>query len=57
MHARWLQAHWPDGTYSPAAHRGMAEGYLADQRFIAYYDDACGNGATQFLHDAIVANA
>lgn len=57
MHARWLSAHWPDGVYSPEAHRGMAKGYLADQRFIAYYDDACGKGATQFLHDAIEANA
>ena len=57
MHARWLQAHWPDGAYSPEAHRGMADGYLADQRFIAYYDEACGEGATQFLHDAIYACA
>ena len=57
MHARWLSAHWPDGAYSPEAHRGMADGYLADQRFIAYYDEACGSGATQFLHDAIHANA
>lgn len=56
MHARWLAAHWPDGAYSPEAHRGMAEGYLADQRFVAYYDSACGEGATQFLHDAIAAN-
>ena len=57
MHARWLAAHWPDGAYSPEAHRGMAKGYLADQRFIDYYDSACGAGATQFLHDAIYANA
>lgn len=57
MHARWLQAHWPDGVYSPETHRGMADGYLADQRFIAYYDEACGEGATQFLHDAIHACA
>lgn len=57
LHARWLAAHWPDGAYSPAAHRGMADGYLADQRFVAYYDEACGAGATQFLHDAIHALA
>ena len=55
--ARWLAAHWPEGAYSPEAHRGMAKGYLADQRFVAYYDEACGAGATQFLHDAIEANA
>ena len=57
MHARWLQAHWPDGVYSAESHRGMAKGYLADQRFIDYYDSVCGAGATQFLHDAIHANA
>ena len=57
MHARWLAAHWPDDAYSPAAHRGMADAYLADERFTAYYDEACGAGATQFLHDAIHANA
>lgn len=57
VHARWLQAHWPDGAYSPEAHKGMADGYLADQRFVAYYDGACGDGATQFLRDAIHANA
>ena len=56
MHARWLQAHWPEGVYSAQSHRGMAEGYLADQRFVDYYDGACGAGATQFLHDAICAN-
>ena len=56
MHARWLQAHWPEGVYSAESHRGMAEGYLADQRFVDYYDGACGAGATQFLHDAIYAN-
>lgn len=57
MHARWLSAHWPDGLYSRETHCNMAKGYLADERFIAYYDGACGEGATQFLHDAIVANA
>ena len=32
----------------------MAEAYLADERFRAYYD-AVAPGATQFLRDAIVA--
>lgn len=54
-HARWLQLHWGAGTYSPEAHRGLADGYLADERFVTYYDGACGTGATQFLHDAIHA--
>ena len=55
-HARWLSLHWGDGAYNVEAHRGLADGYLADQRFVTYYDTACGNGATQFLHDAILAN-
>ena len=54
-HARWLQLHWGAGTYTPEAHRGLADGYLADERFVAYYDGACGAGATQFLRDAIHA--
>lgn len=56
-HARWLQLHWGPGAYTPEAHRGLADGYLADERFQAYYDGACGAGATQFLHDAIHALA
>ena len=55
MHARWLQMHWGPGTYSPAAHSALAEGYVADPRFTAYYDDAAGEGATAFLRDALVA--
>lgn len=57
MHARWVSAHWPEGSFSLEAYRGLADGYLADQRFIAYYDQSCGDGATQFLHDAIHALA
>ena len=55
MHARWLQMHWGEGTYSPAAHAALAEGYVADPRFTAYYDEAAGEGATAFLRDALVA--
>ena len=55
MHSRWVSTHWPEGSFTPEAYRGLADGYLADQRFVAYYDDACGPGATQFLHDAIHA--
>ena len=54
MHARWLGMHWPEGTYTPEAHRGMGEMYVADERFAAYYDTACGEGAAEFLRDAIV---
>lgn len=55
MHARWLQMHWGEGAYSPAAHAALAEGYVADPRFTAYYDEAAGEGATAFLRDALVA--
>ncbi len=51
LHRRWLSFTWP--KYSTAAHRGLAEMYLADQRFIDYYDQRAGSGATQILHDSI----
>ena len=53
LHKQWLQVFWADGSYSPQAHLALAEGYLADQRFTAYYDQAAP-GATQFLRDALV---
>ena len=53
LHKRWLQIFWADGSYSPQAHLALAEGYLADQRFAAYYDQVAP-GATQFLRDALV---
>lgn len=56
MHGQWLAMYWGEANYSPAAHRSLADGYLADPRFTAYYDDACGEDATQFLRDAIFAN-
>ena len=55
MHARWLQMHWGEGAYSPAAHAALAEGYVADPRFTAYYDEAAGEGATAFLRDVLIA--
>lgn len=56
MHTAWIQMHWADGTYSTKAHRGLAQGYLADDRFKAYYDSAAGEGATEFLVKALLAN-
>ena len=47
--------HWGEGTYSPAAHAALAEGYVADPRFTAYYDGSAGEGATAFLRDALAA--
>ena len=54
MHARWLQMHWGEGAYSPAAHAALAEGYVADPRFTAYYDGSAGEGATAFLRDTLI---
>lgn len=54
LHKQWLIAHWPEGMYSKEAHTGLAQGYLADQRFVDYYDSRAGEGATQFLVDALI---
>lgn len=56
MHARWIRMHWGEGAYSSQAHRGLARGYLADSRFCVYYDTAAGEGATDFLVEALLAN-
>ncbi len=53
LHRQWLQIFWADGIYSHQAHLALAEGYLSDERFVAYYDQAA-TGATQFLRDALV---
>lgn len=53
MHARWIKLHWGEGAYSPEAHRRLAHGYLADDRFRSYYDSRAGEGATEFLVAAL----
>lgn len=55
-HAAWLRLFWPEGTFSPQAHAGLAQMYLADDRFRAYYD-AWAPGATEFLVHAIERSA
>ena len=55
MHARWIGLHWGDGAYSREAHLGLAQGYLRDERFRAYYDSRAGVGATEFLVQALQA--
>lgn len=52
LHRQWLCEFWADGAYSKEAHAGLAEGYVADERFKAYYD-AIAPGAAEFLRDAI----
>lgn len=41
---------WTD--YSPEAHAGLADMYVADERFAAYYDRRVRGGAA-FLREAI----
>lgn len=52
LHRQWLCMFWKEGTYSKEAHKALAEGYVADERFTAYYDKIAP-GCTKFLRDAI----
>lgn len=54
MHERWIGIHW-GSTDDKAAYMGLVQGYLADPRFVAYYDNAAGEGATEFLVQAVMA--
>lgn len=49
-HKEWLTYTWP--SYSKEAHKGLADMYVADERFKSYYDNVV-NGGTEFLRDAI----
>ncbi len=54
LHRQWLCFYWHD--YSPAAHQGVAQMYVDDERFTAYYD-AKQPGTAAFLRDAIMIYA
>ncbi|PHK50051.1 MerR family transcriptional regulator [Staphylococcus edaphicus] len=49
-HKAWLMYMWP--SYSEQAHAVLADMYVTDERFSAYYDKHVEGGA-QFLRDAI----
>ncbi|MFB0919469.1 MAG: MerR family transcriptional regulator [Oscillospiraceae bacterium] len=51
-HRQWLCMFWKDGAYSKEAHRGLAEMYVADERFKAYYDKIAPRAA-EFFKKAI----
>ena len=51
LHRRWLTL--TGNRYDPAKHRGIAELYVMDQRFTAYYDKHLP-GCARFLRDAVV---
>lgn len=50
LHKRWLCFYWDH--YSKEAHRGVAQMYVDDPRFTAYYD-AIAPGCAVFLRDAV----
>lgn len=52
LHRQWLCMFWKEGTYSKQAHKALAQGYVDDERFTAYYDNIAV-GCTNFLRDAI----
>ena len=56
MHRRWIALNWGCEPQDEA-YLGLAHGYLADQRFIDYYDKPCGTGATVFLVQAIESSS
>lgn len=52
MHHRWIGLQW--GTEPERdIYLGLVRGYLADSRFVSYYDEPCGKGATAFLVAAV----
>ena len=50
LHRQWLCVYYPG--YSREYHMGLAEMYIADERFRANYDKLAP-GCTEFLRDAI----
>ena len=53
LHRRWLTFTWAD--YSPRAHAGLVEMYVADERFRRYYNVRQA-GCAEFLRDAVTAH-
>lgn len=51
MHRAWLCMTW--SAYSENAHRGLAEAYVLDERFLSYYDREV-DGCAVLLRDAIL---
>jgi DNA-binding transcriptional MerR regulator len=51
LHKQWLMCTWD--SYTKEAHKGIAQMYVADERFKAYYDNIAP-GCAEFLRDAIM---
>lgn len=56
MHRHWVGLHWRSEP-EDEAYLGLVKGYLADPRFVPYYDDPCGTDATAFLVEAVEGEA
>lgn len=54
LHKEWLMIFWE--TYSPEAHKGLADLYVEDERFRRHYEEK-RTGAAEFLRDAIRLHA
>ncbi|MBO1512204.1 MerR family transcriptional regulator [Metabacillus bambusae] len=50
LHRRWLSFYWDH--YTKEAHAGVAQMYVDDERFTAYYDQQ-QPGTAEFLRDAV----
>ncbi|WP_417898303.1 MerR family transcriptional regulator [Bacillus haimaensis] len=50
LHHKWLGLYWD--SYSKEAHAGLAQMYVDDERFTAYYDKK-NPGTAAFLRDAV----
>lgn len=51
LHRQWLSFYW--SSYTKEAHAGVAQMYVDDERFTAYYDDK-QPGLAAFLRDAVL---
>ncbi|MEW9052577.1 MAG: MerR family transcriptional regulator [Neobacillus sp.] len=51
LHKQWLTYYWAE--YNKEAHAGLAQMYVDDERFTAYYDKE-QPGTAEFLRDAIL---
>jgi len=51
LHKQWISLCW--GNYSKEAHAGLAQMYVDDERFKAYFDKE-QPGQAEFLRDAIL---
>ncbi|MBM7702801.1 MerR family transcriptional regulator [Metabacillus iocasae] len=54
LHRQWLSSYWDE--YSKEAHAGLAQMYVDDERFTAYYDKR-QPGMAAFLRDAVLIYA